>query len=578
MERAKLVETLSAVATLLELLGENPFKIRAHQNGARIIEMFEGDLDKAIEDESIGEIKGIGPALKEKITEFYKTGKIAEHENLKLRVPQGVIDMLSLSGLGPKKVRVLFEKMGIESVSQLEMACLRNRLVELAGFGEKTQVKILAAIEFQKKFQNSFLFSDAVLEARLLAASLKSVKSAEIVEVAGSLRRKKEIVKDMDVLVATRDPQSIAEKFLKLPQIDRITANGDTKISAVLKNGMACDLRIVTPEEFPFALLYFTGSKEHNVTLRQIAKEKNLKLNEYGLFPDGSEQTIACSDETAIFKVLGLDYIVPELRENMGEIVAAQQHTLPTLIENGEIKGVFHCHTTDSDGMNTLEEMVAGAQRLGFEYIGISDHSASSEAYANGLRKDRMMEQFKKINEMQKQFKIKIFRGVESDILSDGSLDYEDEFLIKFDFIIGSLHGGLTQAEDKMTARVLKALTHPLFDFFGHPTARILMGREPAKFNVNTIIDEACKQNVIMELNANPQRLDLDWRYGKYLKEKKGRVSINPDAHSVAGLEDIEFGIGIARKAWLGSKDVVNVLPANKVLSVLKGYGARKAH
>jgi DNA polymerase (family 10) len=566
-DRSQLVQLLHEIALYLDLLGENPFKVRAHENASRIIETFEGDLEKKVASGSLDELKGIGPALKEKIEEFFKTGKITEHENLQKKIPEGLLSLLRIPGLGPKKVRIIHDQLKISSIGELEYACRENRLVNLPGFGEKTQLKIIKNIEFLKKYQDSFLYSDAVLEAQILVAGLKKVKGVKRIEVAGSLRRKKEIVRDIDILVSASDADAVTKKFLSHPSIESITGSGDTKTSVVLKTGMACDLRVVTDEEFPFALLYFTGSKEHNLTLRGLAKDLGYKLNEYGLFKN--EKPTTCSSEEDIFIKLGLRFIPPELRENNGEVEAARANSLPTLVERNELKGIFHCHTTESDGINSLEEMVHAAQELGFEYIGISDHSASA-GYANGLKKDRVLNQFKQIEALQKKFKIKIFKGVESDILNDGRLDYEDALLKKFDFVIGSVHGSFTQSEDEMTARVLKAIKNPYLDFLGHPTGRLLLAREPFALNMHTVIDAAAKYNVVIELNASPQRLDVDWRYGKYIKDKKVKVSINPDAHSVAGLEDVEFGIGIARKSWFSAENVINTLPASKILSSLR--------
>lgn len=575
MQKEKLAQLLNDIALYLELQGDNPFKIRAYQNAARIIETFQGDLEKAIKDGTISQVKGIGVALKEKIQEFYDTGKISEHEQLKSKIPSGLLEMLQVPSLGPKKAKRLYEELKVKNIGELEYACKENRLLKLKGFGEKSQEKILNGITFIKKHQNQFLYSDAILEAQILVSQLKGIKAVEKVGLAGSLRRKKEIIKDIDILVASNKPELVTKKFLEFKQVQSVTGSGITKTSVVLKSGIACDLRIVKEEEFAFALLYFTGSKEHNVTMRSLAKDKGYKLNEYGLFKDENKKSVKCAEEADIFNFFGLNYIEPELRENMGEIEAARNKKLPILIEQSQIKGIFHCHTTESDGVNTLEEMVGGAQKLGYEYIGISDHSVSSEMYANGLKKERVMEQWKKIDAVQKKFKIKIFKGIEADILSDGELDYDNKFLAKFNFIIGSLHNALSQPEEKMSKRVFKALKNPFMDFLGHPTARLLLAREPVHLNMNHVIDEAAKQGVVMELNANPQRLDLDWRLGKYLKEKNVKVSINPDAHSIAGLEDVIYGVGIARKGWLESKDVINTLGADKILKALRGYKAR---
>ncbi len=567
MEREKLARLINEIATFMDLLGENPFKVRAHQNVARIIETFQGDLDKSIETGAIGEVKGIGPALKEKIEEFYKTGEIKEHAKLQKKIPPELLDLLRIPGLGPKKVRVIYEKLGIKTVGELEYACKENRLLKLDGFGEKSQSNILKNIEFIKKHGSSFLFSDAMLEAQVMSGVLRKVIGVLQIEVAGSIRRRKEIIKDIDILVASKDAKSVTKKFLELPNIESITGSGETKTSVVLKNGMACDLRVVSVEEFPFALLYFTGSKEHNTAIRQRAKDKGYKLNEYGLFKN--EKPIQCRSESEIFEKLGIEFIPPEMRENLGEIEIAEKRNLPRLVERDEIRGIFHCHTTDSDGISSLEEMVAAAQDLGFEYIGISDHSATA-IYANGLKKDRVLDQFRQIEALQKKFKIKIFKGVESDILGDGDLDYDNTLLKKFDFVIGSIHGGFSQTEEKMTKRVLKAMKNPYFDFLGHPSGRLLLARDAFKIDMHAVIDFAAESGVAIELNANPQRLDLDWRFGKYIRDKNAKVSINPDAHSVAGLEDVDFGVGIARKAWLSPKHVINILPSSKILGSLR--------
>jgi DNA polymerase (family X) len=567
MNRSELAELLSEIALYMDLLGENPFKVKAHQNAARIIEGFEGDLEEAVRTGSIGEVKGIGPALKEKITEFHKTGSIKEHTQLKKKIPAGLLELLRIPGLGAKKVKAIYDHLKITSIGELEYACNENRLAHLPGFGEKTQAKILKNIEFLKKNSDTFLFSDAILEAQLMAAPLKSVKGVKRVEIAGSLRRRKEVIRDIDIVVASDAPEAVTKKFLAHPSVESVTATGETKTSVVLKGGMACDLRVVTEKEFPFALFYFTGSKEHNTALRQIAKDKGLKLNEYGLFR--GEKALPCESEEEIYEKLGLSYVEPEMRENTGEIEAAQKGVMPRIVELDQIRGIFHCHTEESDGTNSLEEMVAAAQKLGFEYIGISDHSGTAH-YANGLKKDRVLDQFKRIEALQKKYKIRVFRGIESDILTDGDLDYEDAILKKFDFVIGSVHSGFSMTEEQMTKRVLNAIKNPYLDFLGHPTGRLLLAREPFPINMHTVIDQAAKTGVVVELNANPQRLDLDWRYGKYIREKKALVSINPDAHSVAGLEDVEFGVGIARKAWLTPEFVVNTLPGDKILGALR--------
>ncbi|MCC6277646.1 MAG: DNA polymerase/3'-5' exonuclease PolX [Oligoflexia bacterium] len=567
MNRDLLSQQLNEIADFLDLLGENPFKVRAHQAAARIIDTFSGDLEKAIVTSAIGEVKGIGPALLEKLKEFQSTGAIKEHALLKKKIPEGVVAMLQIPGLGPKKVRALHEKLQLKSIGELEYACKENRLIKLDGFGEKTQAKILKNIEFLKKNQDRFLFSEALLEADLISSTLKKAKGVSEVAVAGSIRRRKEIIKDIDILVASKNPKTATQVFVKHPSVEAVMASGETKSQVKLKNGMICDLRVVSAEEFPFALLYFTGSKEHNTELRTIAKAKGLKLNEYGLFK--GEKLIKCRDEKEIYEQLGLSFIPPELRENSGEFDFTLGKEPPALIEVSQIRGVFHCHTTDSDGSGSLEEMVRAAEALGYEYIGISDHSGSA-GYAHGLKKDRVLEQFKRIEALQKKVKIRILKGVESDILSDGKLDYDEALLKKFDFVIGSIHSGFSQSEMDMTKRVVKALRNPYMDMLGHPTGRLLLSREAYAINMSEVIEEAAKQGVIIEVNAHPQRLDLDWRLCRQLKHLGGYVSINPDAHSVAGLEDIEYGVGIARKGWLEPNQVVNSWGVKKILETLR--------
>lgn len=568
MDRGVLVTRLKEMGTYLDLLGANPFKVRAFLNGARVIDTFEGSLDNAINEGTLKKTKGIGPGLLFVIEEFWETGQISELEELKSQVPGGLLEMLAIPGLGAKKVKAIWEKLEITQVGELEYACRENRLKHLEGFGQKSQDKILQGIEFLKKFQGQFLYSDGILEAELLVSYLEKSKAVEKIQIAGSLRRKKEIIKDIDILVSSSKPQQVTKRLKSYPGIDSVTASGDTKTSVVLKMGMAVDVRVVTKSQFPFALMYFTGSKEHNTSLRAISKSQGLKLNEYGLFK--GQKSLSCKSEEEIYKALGLNFVPPELRENTGELKASESGQIPQLIERQQIKGVFHCHTKDSDGSNTLEEMVAGARDLGFQYIGISDHSKSS-VIANGMNQKRLLDQFKHIEEVQKKFKdVRIFKGVEADILSDGSLDYPDSFLKKFDFVIGSVHGALGMSEDKMTKRVLKALKNPYLDILGHPTGRLLLARKGVSLRMNEVIESAGKHGVVIEINGSRQRLDLDWRWGRFAKDQNVMVSINPDAHSVAGLEDVDLGVGIARKAWMTTQNVLNSLPVEKVLEKLR--------
>jgi DNA polymerase (family 10) len=567
MTKQEVSEILDEIATLLELKGENPFKSRAYSNASRTIAGLDIDLAEAVRSGALKEVKGIGAALFEKITELVTTGKLAYYEELKASVPDGLLEMLRIPGLGPKRVRVIFDQLGISTLGELEYACNENRLLKLDGFGPKMQEKILQGIRYVRKQKGLFHYSVAAKEAALLFKILKAHKSVKRIAVAGSLRRRKEVVKDIDLLVSADRSGPVMEAFTTLPDVEEVIAKGETKSSVRLKSGINADLRVVSDAEFPYALHHFTGSKEHNVAMRGRAQRLGFKMNEYGLFKGG--KPIACKDEKEIFAKLGLDFIPPELREDMGEIAAAERKQLPELIEEGDIKGIFHNHTVYSDGNATLKEMVEAARSAGYEYIGISDHSRSAH-YANGLEIERVHKQQKEIDALQKNYKdLMIFKGIECDILPDGSLDYPDEVLASFDFVIVSVHSKFNMTEAEMTSRILRAIQNRHVTILGHPTGRLLLTRESYPVDMPKILRAAADHGVVIELNANPLRLDLDWRLGPLAIEKGVKVSINPDAHSVDGIGDVPYGVGIARKAWLTKEAVFNTKSASEMKKVL---------
>ncbi len=579
MDKEIVAEILEEIGTLLELKGENPFKSRAYSNAARVIESLEQDLDMLVKSGELGKLKGIGQALNEKITELVTTGRLEYYEKLKADFPSGLMNLLRVPGLGPKKVKALYEKLGITNIGELEYACNENRLLELEGFGERSQEKILEGIQYLKKSHGLFLFNTAWEKAQTLEAALRGHKKVQRISIAGSLRRRKEIIKDIDLVVSTQDSAAVMDFFTTLPQVEAITAKGDTKASVVLKSGIAADLRTVSDVEFPYALHHFTGSKEHNIAMRARAQRMGLKMNEYGLFREKDNHLIPCKDEEAIFKALGLAFIPPELREDMGEIAAAESDGggLPDLLEEDAVKGVFHTHSTYSDGNASLEEMIKAAIRLGYQYIGISDHSKSAY-YARGLKEDQVKKQHAEIDELRKKYKeITIFKGIEADILADGSVDYSDEILASFDFVIASIHSRFQMTEEEMTKRVVKAMSSPYVTMLGHPTGRLLLAREGYPINMPRVIETASRYHVMIEINANPHRLDLDWRFGKLAKEQGVKVSINPDAHSTEGLRDTIYGVGIARKGWLGARDVVNTMSRDEMEKFLQRRKAQAA-
>jgi DNA polymerase (family 10) len=555
MQRRSIPAILEEIAALLEIEGENPFRVKAYHNAAKILAGID-DLDRVIAEGRLRKIKGIGETLSLKIAEYVDTGSIAFHEELKARVPLTLVELLQIPNLGPKKIKMLYDELGITNLGELEYACKENRLVTLFRFGERTQEKILKGIEFFRRHKGEFLFGEIYPLALKVEERLEQVAPAHFVEVCGSIRRKKEIVRDIDVLVAGRDWARISKLFTSMPEVEEVIAEGETKTSCRFVSGINADLRVVSEASFPYALMYFTGNKEHNVRLRGIAKKRGLKLNEYGLF-DGDSPIILPS-EAAVYEFLGLDFVPPELREDTGEIEAAQEHALPKLIEVGDIKGTFHVHTELSDGMDSLEAIAEVARHMGLSYVGISDHSKSAY-YAGGLKAEDVRSQWEAIDRFNgSHADFCFFKGIESDILTDGSLDYDEEILAGFDFVIASIHSGFTMSKEEMEARIIRAMANPYTTILGHPTGRLLLARDGYRVDMGRIIDAAAVYHVVIELNASPYRFDIDWRYQREARQKGVLISIDPDAHAAKGLAELLYGVGIARKGWLEAHDVLN--------------------
>ena len=575
MQKKPVSDILENIAMLLEIKGENPFKSRAYYNAAKALSGIT-NLEELVKEKRLREIKGIGEALSQKIEEYSKTGTMAYYEELTRAVPESLLELMQIPNLGPKKIKVLYDELEITNIGELEYACKENRLIHLTGFGEKTQENVLKGIEFFKRHKGEFLFGDVYQEAERIRQRLSTIVDPICAEVCGSIRRRKEVVRDMDILVAAENHEKITSFFVSMPEVDQVLVTGETKTSVRMKSGIEADLRVVTRQEFPYALVYFTGSKEHNVRLRGIAKKKGWKLNEYGIF-DG-DNLVICKSEEEIYRALGLPYIPPELREDSGEIEAAEQDKLPSLIQHEDIRGIFHVHTDFSDGVDSLERMVEAAQKFGFSYLGVSDHSKTAY-YAGGLKHDAILKQWEVIDTLNKKNStFRIFKGIESDILSGGSLDYDDSILEGFDFVIASVHSGFTMKKDDMEERILKAMKNPYTTILGHPTGRLLLSRDGYQVDMMRIIDCAAQNHVILELNASPYRLDIDWRYLKYAKDKGVMISINPDAHAVAGLEEVFFGVNIARKGWQESKDILNTRDVNDIKEIFTKIRNAKRH
>jgi DNA polymerase (family 10) len=567
-----IADTLESIGLLLELKGENAFKTRAYANAARAVETHPGNIETMAREKRLAEIPGIGAAIAAKISELVETGRLEFYEKLRGEFPATLFDLFELQGVGAKKIKALYDQLAVTSIPELEAACKAGRVAALAGFGEKTAAKMLAAIEARGKYADTYRLGTVAPLAETLLEHLKKDPDVSQACIAGSYRRRKETLHDLDFIVATPFPEEITAHFTSHEAVEEIIARGPTKTSVRLKSGVQADLRVVTNEQYPFALAYFTGSKEHNVKVRSMALARGWTLNEYRLAPVEGKAAApipAIEDEADLHEALGLQYIEPELRENLGEIEAAQAGTLPELVTLPSLRGTFHNHTTESDGRATLEEMANAARDLGLEYLGIADHSRSS-FQAHGLDPERLLRQGEEIRKLNATFdEFRLFAGTECDILKDGTLDFPNEVLAQLDYVVASVHNVFNLPQAEMTARIIRAISNPYVTMLGHLTGRLLLSREPYAVDIPAVIEAAAATGTWIELNANPSRLDMDWRWWPLAKEKGVRCVINPDAHTTAGLQHLWFGVAAARKGWLTRDNVMNCLPLGKIEKVL---------
>jgi len=576
MDKKDIIDVLERIGTMLEIKGENPFKVRAYFSGARTLQTMEEDLGEVIRSGKLGEIPGIGKALTEKVETLFNTGQLEFYEKLVASVPDGLMDLLEVPGLGGKKIKALHEQLAVDSIESLTQACKAGKVAELKGFGEKTQEKILSGIKNREAYAARHLWWDARAVVDRILPSLKELPEVEKVEAAGSFRRGMETVGDLDFIVASGNPAPIMEWFTSMDGVAEVTAHGDTKSSIRLEGGMQADLRVVPPEQFYFALHHFTGSKDHNVRMRQKALSLGLSLSEWGLRPEEKKDSsrkagpIEAHAEEDVFRALGLSYVPPALREGMGEVEAAERGELPELIKYTDLRGCFHNHTTASDGRNSLEEMAAEADRRGWDYLGIADHSKSS-FQANGLNEERLLKQVQAIHEFNAsgRYRARLFAGSEVDILSEGRLDFEDEVLEKLDYVVASVHNGLSQDEETMTHRLIRAIEHPQVTMLGHLSGRLLLRREASRLNVQKVIDAALANGKMLELNANPMRLDMDWRHWRKAAERGLLCCINPDAHALHHFDYQLAGVYAARKGWLQAEHIFNTRTLGEVVDYL---------
>jgi DNA polymerase (family 10) len=572
MDKKDIIDLLERIGTMMEIKGENPFKIRAYFAGARTLQTMEDDLGEVIAEGRLGDIPGIGKALTEKIETLHTTGKLEFYDKLVDSVPSGLMDLLEVPGLGGKKIKALHEQLSVDSIESLTKVCQDGKVAQLKGFGEKTQEKILSGIKNREAYAARHLWWDARRVVDQILPGLRTLPEVERAEAAGSFRRGMETVGDLDFIVASSNPVPIMDWFTSMDAITEVTAHGDTKSSIRLEGGMQADLRVVPAEQFYFALHHFTGSKDHNVRMRQKALSMGLSLSEWGLRPEEEKDAsrkvgmIEADSEEDVFKALGLAFVPPALREGMGEVEAAEKNELPELLQYEDLKGCFHNHTTASDGRNTLEEIAEESDQRGWEYLGIADHSKAS-FQANGLDEERLLKQIAAIKELNEsgKFRVHLFSGSEVDILSGGRLDFEDGILEQLDYVVASVHNGLSQDEDTMTERLIRAIEHPAVTMIGHLSGRLLLRREASKMNIQKIIDAALANETILELNANPMRLDMDWRHWRRAAERGLMCCINPDAHALHHFDYQLAGVHAARKGWLTRENVLNTRPLAEI-------------
>ena len=571
MEKNDIASVLDEIATFMELTGENPFKIRAYSAGARILENMTEDLGELIDTGKLADIPGLGEALVDKISTLRRDGVLPFHQKLKASIPAGLLEVMQIPGLGPKKVRALWTLLAVEDLAKLKEVCESGAVAELKGFGEKTQDKILEGIKNRIAYGKRHRWYEAAAIAEPILAGLRALPQVSHAESAGSLRRARETVGDLDFLVASSQPKPIMDWFVAYPGVKEVTAHGETKSSVRFENGLQADLRVVPAEQFYFALHHFTGSKEHNVAMRHRALGRGLSMSEWG-FKSVDDKTVApgAKNEEEVFQALGLPWIPPELREGNGEIDVAEAGQLPKLVQLSDLRGVFHNHTTESDGDHTLDQMAAAAEAHGWEYLGISDHSKSS-FQAGGLDEARLAKQLEDIAKLNasKKYRVRVLSGSEVDILKDGTLDFSDDVLARLDFVVASVHNLFTLDREAQTARIIKAIENEHVDMVGHLTGRLLNKREPYDVDIAKVIDAAAANDTIIELNANPWRLDLDWRWWRRASEKGVLCSINPDAHDIDQLAFAAHGVRIARKGWLTPEQVLNTRSLPEVLSWL---------
>jgi len=556
------------IAKILEIKGDNPFRIRAYERAAMNIESLTEDIENVIKEDRLKEIPGIGRDLENKIKEFVATGEIKIYQVLKKSIPEGLLDLLKIPSVGPKTAKLLYESLKVENISDLEVAIKKNKLQGIFGIKEKTIENISKGIELLKRGKERMTLAQAMLAADEFIQALKKLSEVKKISVAGSLRRQKETVRDIDILLVSDKPKKVMDAFVKIPCVSEILAKGETKSSVRTKEDVQVDCRVVEEKSFGAALLYFTGSKNSNIKLRQLAIRKGLKINEYGVFR--KDKFVVGKTEEEIFKILGLTYIEPELREDTGEIELAQELKLPHLIELKDLKGDLHVHSAWSDGGNTIEEMAKAALKIGYSYIAITDHSESLKV-ANGLSVKDLKKKRRQIDEINKKSKgFRVLYGAEVDIDSQGKLDYRDDVLKEFDIVVAAIHTGFKQSKEQLTKRLIRSCQNKYAHIIAHPTGRLWGTREAYDIDFDRILKIAKETNTHFEINAFPQRLDLNDLNCRRAKEMGVKLALGTDAHTLKQVETMGLGISVARRGWLTRDDVINTLEVDELLKAIK--------
>jgi DNA polymerase (family 10) len=576
MDKAQVTEILEEIAVLLELKGENPFKALAYTKAARALDAYEGELAPLVAEDRLGSALGLGDALRLKVAELVTTGKLDYYDKLRASVPPGLLGMLAIPALGPKKIKALHEKLGIASLDELEAACRAGRVRALAGFGAKTEEKILAGIAQSRIYAEQFVYPEAWAMAEELRDALRGHPAIGQIAVAGSVRRGVELVKNIDLVASSREPEAVLDDFVTWSDVRKITHRDPGSATILLEHGISATLRVVPESEYAFALHHFTGSRSHNAQLRERAAAQGKELSEHGLFAIASGakkksagKAIPCRTEHELFAALDLQEIPAELREGLGEIEAAAERKIPRLIEWTQLRGTFHCHTNASDGRNTLDEMAHEARELGLTYLGIADHSRSS-IQANGLSEERLAAQVEAIRQLNVSLDgFHVFAGSEVDILKDGRLDYDDDVLRHLDYVVASVHNVLGQDEETMTARLIRAMENEYVTMLGHPSGRRLLQREASRVNYEKLIDCAARTGTWIELNCSTWRMDMDWRWWHHARDKGVKCVINPDAHRLSQFAALRHGVTAARKGWLRREDVMNTRTLDEIQKLL---------